>query len=446
MRPTTVCLMLLIAGLASFTAYPVMAADSDAHVALARAARQIVGADQGVYVEAADGHVLLAQSAARAVHPASVSKVPTTLALLRMLGPDYRFVTTFTLDGHLTGHRLDGQLLVQPGANPDPALVDEDALLVAQRLNGLGIDSIRGPLLVQGTLIFDWQNDPQGVRLAHALSGQTPAAAWNAVLALQSGAAPPGVGAPPSLQWLLGDAGADARAAAAVDAASAANGGTALATTGSSSASALRVLATPAVNDVLTLRSEPLLPLLKALDDYSNNVVASLAQAAGGAAAVQRLARASVPAAMRGEITLGDGAGVDPRNRLSPRAAVKLLRALEQQLATTGHALPDVLPVSGVDDGTLHDRLNGRDAAGRVVGKTGTYGDYGASALIGAIRTRDQGEVYFAILNHGLPVPEARRRQDAFVRVLLAHLRSVPWPHVADSQPAIARVQLTSAP
>lgn len=414
---------LTLAGLLLFAPHRAVAAEADA--TLARAARQILGADQGVYVEAADGHVLLAQAAARAVHPASVSKVPTTLALLRMLGPDYRFVTTFTVDGHLNGHQLDGQLQVQAGADPDPALVDEDALLIAQRLNSLGIDSIRGPLLVQGALIFDWQNDPQGERLAHALSGQTPPAAWNAVLALQGGAGPRSLTAPASVQWL-----------SALDAAASSATG----------AKPLPVLATPVVSHVLTLRSEPLLPLLKSLDDYSNNIVAPLAQAAGGAAAVQRLARASVPEPMQAEITLGDGAGTDPRNRLSPRAAVKLLRALEQQLASTGHALPDVLPVSGVDAGTLHDRLNGPRAAGRVVGKTGTYGDYGASALIGAIRTRDQGEVYFAILNHGVPVPEARRRQDAFVRVLLAQLPSRPWQHVADAQPAIARVQLASAP
>lgn len=432
-------LAMTLAALSLLTLHTVAAADSEGTAALARAARTILGADQGVYVEAADGHVLLAQAATRPVHPASVSKVPTTLALLRGLGPDYRFVTRFSVSGHVTDRRLDGQLLVQAGMNPDPALVDEDALLVAQRLNGLGIDSVRGPLVVQGALVFDWQSDPQGDRLAQALSGQTPAAAWQAVLALQSSAAAPHPMAPPSVRWLSDPA-------VAAEAASVANAGTTLAASGATSAQALPVVATPAVSDVLTLRSEPLLPLLKSLDDYSNNIVAVLAQAAGGAAAVERLARASVPEAMRAEITLGDGAGTDPRNRLSPRAAVKLLRALEQQLAVTGHGLPDVLPVAGVDAGTLHDRLNGPDAAGRVVGKTGTYGDYGASALIGAIRTRDQGEVYFAILNHGVPVPEARRRQDAFVRVLLAHLASVPWQHVADAQPAIARVELTATP
>ena len=62
------------------------------------------------------------------------------------------------------------------------------------------------------------------------------------------------------------------------------------------------------------------------------------------------------------------------------------------------------------------------EEAGRVVGKTGTFGDYGASALIGAIPTTDRGTVYFAILNHGVPVAEARRRQDRFLRALLARL------------------------
>ena len=96
------------------------------------------------------------------------------------------------------------------------------------------------------------------------------------------------------------------------------------------------------------------------------------------------MVRAVVVKMLAAEIILGDGAGTDPSNRLSPRAAVKLLRALEGELAANGHTLPDMLPVAGVDAGTLHDRLNGPGEAGRVVGKTGTFGDYGASALVGA--------------------------------------------------------------
>jgi D-alanyl-D-alanine carboxypeptidase/D-alanyl-D-alanine-endopeptidase (penicillin-binding protein 4) len=192
-------------------------------------------------------------------------------------------------------------------------------------------------------------------------------------------------------------------------------------------------------------RSQPLLSLAKSLNDYSNNIFKPLADQAGGAANVESLARSVVPRSMRGEITLGDGAGTDSRNRLSPRAAVALLRALERELGASGHQLFDILPVCGIDDGTLRNRLNAPEEVGRVLGKTGTYGDYGASALIGAISTSDQGTVYFAILNHGVPVPEARRRQDRFVRALLLHLHSVPWPYQRDPRPAIARAEALTA-
>jgi D-alanyl-D-alanine carboxypeptidase/D-alanyl-D-alanine-endopeptidase (penicillin-binding protein 4) len=72
------------------------------------------------------------------------------------------------------------------------------------------------------------------------------------------------------------------------------------------------------------------------------------------------------------------------------------------------------------------------------VGKTGTFGEYGASALIGALRSRERGTVYFAILNHGVPVAEARRRQDQLLRVLFERLRVVPWTYPRDTRPAVA--------
>ena len=76
------------------------------------------------------------------------------------------------------------------------------------------------------------------------------------------------------------------------------------------------------------------------------------------------------------------------------------------------------------------------------MGKTGTFGDFGASALIGAIPTSDRGTVYFAILNHGVPVPVARQRQDRLVGALLARLHSLPWNYQRDARPAIARAQI----
>jgi len=386
---------------------------------LAAEARSILGADQGVYVEGADGTVLLAQAAAKAVHPASVSKVPTTLALLRKLGPEHRFTTTFTARGRLFDGTLYGDLIV--GTDGDPSLVDEDALLVARRLQESGILRIAGSLRLQGPLFFDWKDD-DGTLLRRALSGLTPPAALAAVRALNTNndssttadpAMPVGIRFVTATAWPA------------------------------ESVAGARIREFLGDRPLVVHRSQPLLPLVKSLNDYSNNIFTPFAAAAGGAAVVESVARSAVPEEMRGEIILGDGAGTDPTNRLSPRAAVKLLRALERELARTGHALFDILPVAGVDDGTLRERLNGPTEAGHVLGKTGTFGDYGASALIGAIATSDRGTVYFAILNHNVPVPQARRRQDRFVRALLAHLHSVAWSYERDPRPAISRAEVT---
>jgi D-alanyl-D-alanine carboxypeptidase len=373
---------------------------------LAPLARSILGPGQGVYVETADGSVLVAQAEAVPVHPASVSKVPTTLALLRKFGPDYRFVTTFGAGGPVSGGTLDGDLLVD--GDGDPYFVDENALLVALRLNEAGVLRVRGAVRARGVFIFDWQPDEVASRLQHALGGGTPPAAWTDVQLL-AGPTPPRT--PPMLEF----------AQPAGLAASSGDAGP--------------------IQPLVIHRSQSLLSLVKSLNEYSNNVFKPLADAAGGAAEVENCARSVLPREMRGEILLGDGAGTDERNRLSPRAAVKLLRALEQELARSGHSLVDALPVSGIDAGTLHARLDTPGIAGHVVGKSGTFGDYGASALVGAIPTADLGTVYFAILNHGVPVPEARRRQDRFLRAVLERLHSLPWKYQPDTRPAVLRAE-----
>lgn len=389
-------------------------------------ARSILGADQGVYVEAGDGAVLLSQEAERSVHPASVSKIPTTLALLRKLGPAHRFITTFSAAGRMVDGTLNGDLVVDTGG--DPALVDEDALLIADRLKEAGLLRVAGDLRVRGSLTFDWQSDDSGVALRRALSGQVSAAALASVRAYELENPGPGVPRTASLtaqgiRFISADPG-DART------------GQSDQPKGVGPVARVRVIH----------RSQPLLSLVKSLNDYSNNIFKPLADEAGGAAAVEDLARSAVPAEWRDEIVLGDGAGTDPANRLSPRVTVRLLRVLEEGLKASGHALYDILPVAGVDEGTLRHRLDESEIAGRVVGKTGTFGDYGASALVGAILTVDRGTVYFAILNHGVPVSEARRRQDRFVRALLGHLHSRPWSYQRDPRPAIARAEIVAAP
>lgn len=363
-------------------------------------ARSIVGAGQGVYAVAADGRVLAAEAADRAVHPASVTKIATTLAMLQRLGPDHRFATTLLAGGPVTDGTIAGDLVVQ--ASGDPFLVFEGAFAMLRRLHGLGIRAVDGRLVVRGSLLFDWQHDPSGSALQRALSGGSGAAAWSSV---------------------HGDPGLTLRAAALVF-------------RGRSSRRSDQA------QPLLTYRSPPLLALLKALNGYSNNVFHFASDAIGGPAAVAAAARASVDPALRDQIVIANAAGAGTENRISPRAAVAILAALGRELAHDGRTLTDVLPVSGIDAGTLRERLLDAPGRGIVVGKTGTYGSEGASALAGVLRTKRYGLVTFAVLNHGVAVPEARRRQDAFVTQLAAATEAEPWPYATAAAPAFDQAEV----
>lgn len=368
---------------------------------LQAAARELVGADQGVYVVTANGEVLASVMAERAVHPASVSKVPTTLALLSRLGPTHRFTTKVLADGPIVDGHLRGDLVLEGGH--DAFLVSENAFLILARLHTLGVRSVDGDLVVRGPLIFNWKPDPDGARIRNVLTGREGEVAWHTIVAHGDG------------RGTLADArlafGAAPVPAAAAD-------------------------ATP----LLVHRSEPLVPLVKALNGYSNNVFHYLSDAVGGPPAVEAISKAAVPEEMRGEIILDNGAGAGTTNRLSPRAAAMIVQALTAETRRHGLDITSVLPVNGLDEGTLRVRL--KDHPLTVVGKTGTFGSVGACALVGVVRTKRWGEVTFAILNHFVPVPDARARQDAFVRALVAAGDAEPWPYRRDDTPPFTRVVL----
>ena len=398
--PAFAAVIILVVCSALVAGAPVFAAD------LAAEARRLVGMGQGVQVETADGQVLVSEAGARAVHPASVSKLPTTLALLRALGPDHRFVTRFLAGGPIQAGAVEGPLVVR--ANGDPYFVDENALLVLDALRQLGVREVQGDLLVEGPLIFNWKSDALVQRLRGALEGDVAATVWQAVRATMSPANEVSAAVP-----RLHFAQSPARTA----------GPETL---------------------LVTHRSQQLRYILKALNGYSNNIFAPLAASAGGIGAVQEQIRNDLPPGYSEELVLGDGAGAHAANRMSPRATVAILRALNTELASHGLDLTSVMPVAGVDEGTLKKRLVGPDGDGVIVAKTGTYGDFGACALVGALRTKN-GVVYFAILNRGVPIEEARRRQDAYVRVLITELGALPWDYQRNDAPAFTRADVTLA-
>lgn len=389
--------VLVLAGRA-FAAEPLLQAD----------AIRLVGPDQGVYARAEDGTVLAEVVADRPVHPASVSKVATTLALLQRLGPDHRFETRLSAGGPIDATGVvDGDLVVEAGG--DPFLVYESAFLMLDALGEQGVRRVSGRVVADGPLFFNWKPDPSGARLEAALAGRDGSGAWASARSLPDGVQAASL-ASVALRFAAEPGGAG-------------SGGVPL----------------------VVYRSPTLKAITKALNGYSNNVFHPLSDRIGGPAEVERIARASVPVEERDEIILANGAGAGSVNRLSPRATVEILDALARELARHQLDLVDVLPVSGMDAGTLRVRLDGPGERGVVVGKTGTFGSLGASALAGVVSTERFGRVTFAVLNKDVPVPAARKKQDAFVRAIIAEGGSKPLDYLGPPPSPLTEIEVRQA-
>ncbi len=102
---------------------------------------------------------LLAYQASMPMNPASVMKLVTTYAGLELLGPAYTWATPVFVDGTVDAGVLKGNLILQ--GRGDPKLVMERLWLLLRRVQGLGIKSITGDIVLD--------------RSAFAPSAQNPA-------------------------------------------------------------------------------------------------------------------------------------------------------------------------------------------------------------------------------------------------------------------------------
>jgi D-alanyl-D-alanine carboxypeptidase len=116
-------------------------------------------------------------------------------------------------------------------------------------------------------------------------------------------------------------------------------------------------------------------------------------------------------------------------NRISPRVMLNIYRALRNELQKDGLAPTDILPVAGIDPGTLKDRFSGPSWRGSVIAKTGTLvrTDGGASALVGQMKTANGEVLLFVILNQRGSVTRFRENQDYLV-MLIQNSRGGPKP------------------
>jgi hypothetical protein len=122
-----------------------------------------------------------------------------------------------------------------------------------------------------------------------------------------------------------------------------------------------------------------------------------------------------------GDVYVARPSGLE-HNRMTARAPVKMMRALFGWLARHQMEVQEVMPVAGLDEGTLYRRLRGAECQGAIVGKTGTNAskDGGVSALAGMAFTRNHGPLLYAIFNTHGSVAAYRRWQDGFLRNLIA--------------------------
>ena len=120
--------------------------------------------------------VLAALNSRRAYHPASVTKVATTLAFLSKLPPERRFRTTFLAAGPVAAGTLEGDLVVR--SEGDPYFLFENAFLVLLRLRQEGIRRVNGVIRIEGPFYFDWTPDPAGHRLKRAWTGRLGTQRW----------------------------------------------------------------------------------------------------------------------------------------------------------------------------------------------------------------------------------------------------------------------------
>jgi serine-type D-Ala-D-Ala carboxypeptidase/endopeptidase (penicillin-binding protein 4) len=367
---------------------------------------------QGVLVQTLDGKAVASQSADEQFNPASTIKLATALVALQTFGPDHRFATGIWTDGVIdkTTGKIAGNLYI---SGRDPSFHYEHAVLVARELNKLGIKEVTGDLIVSPGFTMNFSSSAQrsGERLYDTLDSTLRYAvaikAWTYErTALKDSASLETI---PSVAVMGG------------------------VSVGPVSQSAKLLL---------TQKSSKLADILKVLLCYSNNFMAErIGESLGGPEAVrQRLITQLRIGA--GEIRLASLSGLGV-NRVSPAGMMKIYRSLRAELRKHRLDPSAIMPVAGIDPGTLEDRFTGLPWRGSVIAKTGTLirTDGGSSSLVGQLRAQNGEVLLFVIMNQSGSVGRFRENQDYLV-MLIQNTRG--GPKAFDYKPVSLAMQLSN--
>jgi len=346
---------------------------------------------QGVWIESNRG-TFAAFQGDRPLAVASVTKLATTLAALQTWSPDYRFYTRVFTQGPIANGTLNGDLIVQGGA--DPLYVWESAILLGNQLNQLGIQKVTGRLIIQGRFVMNFERDP-------ALAGEFFRQALNVDLWPGEALHEYETNLPPNTpQPRITIAGETIVSAANTP--------------------------PPGANLLVEQPSLPLIQLLKQMNNYSNNVMAQLLADLLGGAKTLKDSVVQVAQVPPNEVNFSNGSGLGHENQISPQGACQVIKAIDHNLVPQGFSVSDIMPIFQRDPGTLSHR----QLPPGVTAKTGTLWD--VSTLAGVIAavdqpvaTFDQGNTLcFAILNRGANIDFFYQFQEQFVGELKGYLKN----------------------
>ena len=366
----------------------------------------------GILIESLDGNVVVESNSNFTFNPASNVKIATAYAVLKMFGPEFRFQTRVYTDGTIdrgTG-TLTGNVYI---SGKDPMFGYQHAVTIANELNKMGIRSVTGDLIVTDNFAMNYSG-------SSLVSGQTIFAT------MDSSKRTPAA----TRVWLnhLSYSGKYAQIQGVP---------------GVTFSGAVYVQAIPSsLNLLFTHESAPMSEILKATLCYSNNFLSErLGDMLGGPYAVTRIVQlnANIQPA---EFSLQTSSGLG-YNRVTPTAMMQLLRALRADLARYKMTFSDIMPVAGVDKGTLEGRFDTDFSRGSLVGKTGTLGntDGGASSLAGEVNTRN-GRLLFVIFNMRGSVARFRTFQNFYVSLVQGQFGGAA-PMAYDAMPLETRLART---
>ncbi len=314
----------------------------------------------GVLIESLDGtRVFAAHNPDNLFNPASLMKLPTSLAALRKLGADYRFQTKVYADGAIdsTG-TLRGTLYV---AGSDPTFGDVAAAMIARELNARGIKRVSEGLKVTPEFCFNYSDKPDesAGRLARVMK--------------------------------LSDE------------------------------RKVGVTQQPSGAVLFTFHSYPLREILLYMNAHSSNFVAERVGAlVGGPEGIGRLLVEELKLPPE-QVRIETASGLE-FNRLTPRGFLAVLRALHEETKRQGMEIEDVMAFASNDWGTLRRRLTGTPLEGATVGKTGTlaHDDGGMASLGGVVYTQHAGMVVFVIFDQGKLISENRQLEEQLLSDVIA--------------------------